>query len=727
MTQIVVEGFDIYGTDDAAATGTGIGTPGAARDRALQGPWVELGNAASIVTPVVGARTGTGALYIGVQSGGAFQGARRVLPASYAEVFVGFAFYKNAMPQADDTNIPLSIRDASNNALGTLRLQSNGRLDYVNEAGTLIGSSNPAVVPAGTWVNIQVRILKSASVGVVDVRVNGVTVLSLTGANTGATQINQLRWSINSSGTDLNGFFIDDLVVNNASGTLNNTFPGDLRVTRLDPNADAAVSNWTQRPRALYGIGVLAAEASLSAISVPDSAAFEIGAGAYTMEGWFRFSSLPTGTNRAVLFGKWQESLNQRSYRLFVGATGLNGGRLEFQTSTDGTSATVASAVSTPFVPQLGRWYHIAVQRTGTELMLFIDGVPQNAPITNSATYFDGTAPLFIAGGQDVGAFVLPNTSILGFADEVRFTLGVGRYTSTGFTPPSAAFPRSAPSDPDFASVSFLAGFDAAVVDESSTPKAITVYGAAARFVPDDTQAAGNKWRVVNQASPRDDTYVEAPLLAATGLLTLTALPLNGQTVVYDGVTYTFVSPFVNTAGNVLIGATVSASIDNLVSAINGTAGAGTVYGTGTTASANTSVTNRGNQQMLCIANVPGTAGNSIATTETLTNGFFLAATLTGGVAIPSTQGFFVSRPPPLTTGVRSVVVVTRARKTDSGPGSLRADFQVSDGSTANGTARPMSTTFAYYQDIFETDPATTLALTTNSITGARVRLDRTA
>jgi len=68
----------------------------------------------------------------------------------------------------------------------------------------------------------------------------------------------------------------------------------------------------------------------------------------------------------------------------------------------------------------------------------------------------------------------------------------------------------------------------------------------------------------------------------ANGTISFSGNPANNDTVTVDGVVYTFktVTP---TANEVLIGADLYASIDNLVAAINGNAGAGTTYGTGTT------------------------------------------------------------------------------------------------------------------------------------------------
>jgi hypothetical protein len=69
---------------------------------------------------------------------------------------------------------------------------------------------------------------------------------------------------------------------------------------------------------------------------------------------------------------------------------------------------------------------------------------------------------------------------------------------------------------------------------------------------------------------------------SATGTVTFADQPANLDYIVIDGYTYQFVTT-VSAANHVLIGATLEATVDNLVAAINGGAGSGTAYGASTT------------------------------------------------------------------------------------------------------------------------------------------------
>lgn len=78
------------------------------------------------------------------------------------------------------------------------------------------------------------------------------------------------------------------------------------------------------------------------------------------------------------------------------------------------------------------------------------------------------------------------------------------------------------------------------------------------------------------------------------------------------------------------IGASASDSLDNLIAAITGAAGAGTLYGTGSVAHAVVTAIAGAGDTMTTTAKAYGTAGNIASTTDA--NGSWGAATLTGGV-----------------------------------------------------------------------------------------------
>lgn len=129
---------------------------------------------------------------------------------------------------------------------------------------------------------------------------------------------------------------------------------------------------------------------------------------------------------------------------------------------------------------------------------------------------------------------------------------------------------------------------------------------------------------------------------AARGTLTVTSTISNGEQVVIGSTYYQFVSGSVDAgtpAGTsshpwlVAIGSSISDALANLANAIDGSGVGGTDYSTALTGHTSVEVENLTSSTLQITAQVVGTAGNSIATTETLANGSWGGATLSGGGA----------------------------------------------------------------------------------------------
>lgn len=122
--------------------------------------------------------------------------------------------------------------------------------------------------------------------------------------------------------------------------------------------------------------------------------------------------------------------------------------------------------------------------------------------------------------------------------------------------------------------------------------------------------------------------------VAAANTLTLTANPVINQTVTIGNRTYLFIaSDAVFTEDNqVKLGATASDTLDNLIAAINGAAGAGTTYATALVAHVDVTAAAGAGDTMVVTAKTAGAAGSLIETSETLTDGNWTYDNLYGGV-----------------------------------------------------------------------------------------------
>lgn len=118
----------------------------------------------------------------------------------------------------------------------------------------------------------------------------------------------------------------------------------------------------------------------------------------------------------------------------------------------------------------------------------------------------------------------------------------------------------------------------------------------------------------------------------ATGVLTLTANAANTETVTINGVVYTFKTTLLNPY-DVLIGSNMEESLQNLADCINAQPETSNIaYQGPVTANAFVTAGWSTTDDLTVYAKTGGTAGNAYTTTDTLANGAWGGATLSGGV-----------------------------------------------------------------------------------------------
>lgn len=230
MGLLWIEGFDHYGDDE---------------DLLEQGPYAEV-NLSTLSTEAP--RTGSRALKIGAGNDGGF---RRVFGADLSEVGIGYAFLIPELPSNSQSMALAQIRDNANNELMTLGVTSTGQVQawagpnrlVASPPGEIRGTSAPVVL-AGSYQHFEAHI----GADFVEVRLNGVTVLNLTGVAWFAGAFAQVQ--VGSPGLAVTGFplymMVDDLYAwDTTSGTQNTDFVGDKKVWTVFPDADTATEEWT--------------------------------------------------------------------------------------------------------------------------------------------------------------------------------------------------------------------------------------------------------------------------------------------------------------------------------------------------------------------------------------------------------------------------------------------------------------------------------------------------
>ena len=156
---------------------------------------------------------------------------------------VAMRIYMPALPTSGYSE-PLSFRDISNVKHITIGVGTTGAISVFrgSQTGTLLGTTATPVITASAWHHIEVKVTINDTTGSVEVRVNGVTKLSLTGVDTCASAnvaYAQIGFANNvSAGQYQRAFDMKDLVVWDTTGSQNNDFLGSVSVFNLFTDGD---------------------------------------------------------------------------------------------------------------------------------------------------------------------------------------------------------------------------------------------------------------------------------------------------------------------------------------------------------------------------------------------------------------------------------------------------------------------------------------------------------
>lgn len=171
-------------------------------------------------------------------------GCVKTLGANYTTLVVGGAFIYSV---SSGLTIPSSsanlMRFIGSGVEGiTIGHDCVGRVS-VYRGGTFIGASNNNVLRPDIWNYVEVKILfATGATGTVTVKVNGLTVCSLSTIQTAVTNAfcNQVMF-----GASAQLVRIGDLYICDTTGAVNNDFLGDIAVRALLPSGAGSNTNWT--------------------------------------------------------------------------------------------------------------------------------------------------------------------------------------------------------------------------------------------------------------------------------------------------------------------------------------------------------------------------------------------------------------------------------------------------------------------------------------------------
>ena len=242
MALLFIDGFDHYDPQ--------------ARD-ALGDAMLARGKAAYLspdATRIVGRRPSSWALRLPVGNGGGYV---KNLDASVTSMLVGAALRVGPFSSGSGIEpVLLGIRDVNSQVLYLVKLGDDARLRLYRRDGTngwdqLLSTSISTAAHRG-WHYVELQVVQSNSLGSLQVRLNGILAINLAGQNTiqsGGALLTTFVGAVPSQPAQVT-IDVDDLYIADTSGTLNNTFLGDVRVDVLLPNEAGTFNQFTSTPLA---------------------------------------------------------------------------------------------------------------------------------------------------------------------------------------------------------------------------------------------------------------------------------------------------------------------------------------------------------------------------------------------------------------------------------------------------------------------------------------------
>lgn len=189
----------------------------------------------------------------------------------------------------------------------------------------------------------------------------------------------------------------------------------------------------TQNATSVFGGSSLLAVGSGSSLQSPDHDDWDFGAGDFTVEGWFYIQ-----TARKALFAQMASDGTDRAWEMTMDAGSSGAQVFTFYwcpSTADGTS--FPNFVDLPFTAALNTWYHLCFVRYGSVLRGFVNGNQLGSDVPITQTIRASSAPLTLLGDHRAAG-----NDFVGYADELRISKGIARYTAPSFTVPNVAFTR---------------------------------------------------------------------------------------------------------------------------------------------------------------------------------------------------------------------------------------------------------------------------------------------
>ena len=234
MALLFIDGFDHYDPQQLDAFGD---------------PWLARGKAAYLspqATRIQGRRPSSYALRLPAGNGGGYV---KNLETGRTSLIVGAALRVVPFENTYQEPVLLGVRDTTAGVAHLVKIGEDGRLKlYRRQYGyDQLLSTSVTTAPARGWHYVELKVVQGAGSGTLDVRVNGMLAIQLSGQDTlqdGGQLLTAFVGAVPGEPCPVT-VDVDDLYLADTAGTLNTTFLGDVRVDALEAQADGSLTEWT--------------------------------------------------------------------------------------------------------------------------------------------------------------------------------------------------------------------------------------------------------------------------------------------------------------------------------------------------------------------------------------------------------------------------------------------------------------------------------------------------
>lgn len=155
----------------------------------------------------------------------------KIISGSPQTIYMGIAF---APVGINNGGYWLRFSDGSVYHVST-KINADGSIDLVGPTGSTVDTSDAGAMTAGVWSYIEIYFYCADSSGRFHLKIDGVTAIDYTGdTKNGTGNFTKIHGT---GGGSWEEYYWDDFVLNDTSGSSNNSWPGSIKLVPVRPNA----------------------------------------------------------------------------------------------------------------------------------------------------------------------------------------------------------------------------------------------------------------------------------------------------------------------------------------------------------------------------------------------------------------------------------------------------------------------------------------------------------